>query len=260
MFGGDGFDLFRIPNFFDAVRNRCPLNNWHGAGSLKHDRYRTVLERVWPRTEERERGRALPITLQQIQYFYLIFILIPFCCIFNSRMAFYHLIYGRELPIFDMKYFTSGKWFYFSLIYLPLQSSLCLLPSTPGAFLFPTVFYFLRVLAPFLVHLRRPLRRHSGTGESLKQVLWWAPFALAQLPVPSVNWSFKPDTPRRHCDRSTSFLSVASYMYTRLFLFFSSSFLKIYSFGVRTVNKCMQSLSHSTHSSDFSIFLLSQSS
>lgn len=54
-------------------------------------------------------------------------------------------------------------------------------------FIFPTASFF---------YLERPLRRRSGP-ESLKRVLWWVPSALPQLPDPSVNWSFKTDTPRR---------------------------------------------------------------
>lgn len=223
MFGGDGFDLFRIPNFFDAVRNRCPLNNWHGryicAGSLKHDRYRTVLERVWPRTEERE--SFANNTPADISIWYLYSSLFVVCLIQEWHFTVWYT--AENCPSLTWRISPLGNDSTFLLfIYLSrVRCVFCLLHQGPSCFL---LFLFLRVLAPFLVYLRRPLRRHSGTGESLKRVLWWAPFALAQLPVPSVNWSFKPDTPRRHCDRSTSFLSVASYTYTRLFLFFSPSF------------------------------------
>jgi hypothetical protein len=170
-----------------------------------------VLERVWPPPPTCERALAV---LWQIFFIWYLYFGFPFCWIFNSRMAFYHLIYGSWLAILDMKDFTSGKWFHFSLIYLPLQSSLSLLPLTPGALPISGCFYFAWFWVPFS-RIFKATAATLGTGESLKRVPWWVPFALAQLPAPSVNWSFKPDTPRRHCDRSFYIFPPSRFTYTR---------------------------------------------
>jgi hypothetical protein len=197
-----------------------------------------VLERVWPPPPTCERALAV---LWQIFFIWYLYFGFPFCWIFNSRMAFYHLIYGSWLAILDMKDFTSGKWFHFSLIYLPLQSSLSLLPLTPGALPISGCFYFAWFWVPFS-RIFKATAATLGTGESLKRVPWWVPFALAQLPAPSVNWSFKPDTPRRHCDRSFYIFPPSRSTYTRPpFSFFS------YSLGVRIVNICMRSLALPHH-------------
>ena len=79
------------------------------------------------------------------------------------------------------------------------------------------LFLFWLVLGPFSRIFKATASATLGTGESLKRVPWWVPFALAQLPAPSVNWSFKPDTPRRHCDRSFYIFPPSRFTYTRLF-------------------------------------------